>query len=226
MSAIVPAARIVLCLAVVGGGFLVAGPVSAQVQSVEEWTSQSLNKTGTPAGWEKVLPVLTSAKVEVIANGAERVLHLKSTGDHSIIAKDLSGVNLAATPWLEWTWRVDALPRGANLEKKEQGDSAAEIHLVWKAGNRILGYAWDETLSLERFFENPRQAGVYFLIVTSGKAQPGKWISMKRHVIEDYKKVFNAEPPGPPDRIAISIDSNQTRSTAESYIGAIRFRGR
>ena len=119
---------------------------------------------------------------------------------------------------------MDELPRGANLENKELGDSAVEIHLAWKASNVTLGYAWDETLALERFFENPRKAGVHFLIVTSGKAQPGKWVSVKRDVAADYRKVFKAEPPGSPDQIAISIDSNQTRSTAESYVGAIRFR--
>ena len=224
MNGIVPAARIVLalCLVMVSGGLLAVRPAAAQVRSVEEWTNQPLNVKGAPAGWKRVF--LFPANVEVVASGAERVLHLKSAGDHSIIAKDLSGVDLAATPWLEWAWRVDELPRGANLEKNDQSDSAVEIHLVWKAGNVTLGYAWDETLGLEHFFENPRRSGVHFLIVTSGKAQPGTWISVKRDVVADYRKVFNAEPPGPPDRIAISIDSNQTRSRAESYVGAIRFR--
>ena len=225
MIGIVPAARSVLawCL-VVGGCLLAVGPVAAQIRPVEEWTSQPLNKTGVPAGWKRVF--LFPAKVEVVANGAERALHLESAGDHSIIARDLGGVNLAETPWLEWTWRVDELPRGANLAKKDLADSAIEIHLVWKAGHATLGYAWDETLDLERSFENPRQGSVHFLIVTNGTAQPGKWITLKRQVVEDYRKVFKAEPPGPPDQIAISIDSNQTRSRAESYVGPIRFRAR
>jgi hypothetical protein len=207
---------------VVSGCVLTDRPAEAQARPVEEWTSQPLDVKGVPAGWKRIL--LFPANVEVVAVGGERALHLKSVRDHSIIAKDLRGVDLAVTPWLEWTWRADELPRGANLEKKELADAAVEIHLAWKAGNVTLGYAWDETLEPERFFENPRQPRVHFVIVTSGKARPGAWVSVKRDVVADYRKVFKAEPPGPPDQIAISIDSNQTRSRAESYVGAIRFR--
>jgi len=60
--------------------------------------------------------------------------------------------------------------------------------------------------------------------VTSGKARPGEWISETRDVVADHRMIYGTEPSGAPDPIAISIDSNQTRSKAESFIGAIKFR--
>ena len=41
-------------------------------------------------------------------------------------------------------------------------------------------------------------------------------------VREDYKRLFGEEPENP-RLISISIDSNDTRSTAESLIGLIQF---
>jgi hypothetical protein len=218
---------------------LLAPWVAAQVRPVEDWTSQPLNARGVPAGWKKLPDVLTFAQraalsifsearydFAVVASGPERALHLKSADEHSIIVKNLAGVDLKATPILDWTWRVDVLPQGGNLSKNDQSDSAAELHLFWKTGDRTIGYAWDETLPVEKEFKNPRRKEVRFLIVTSGKARPGEWIRVTRDVMADHQTIYGVEPSGPPDRIAISIDSNQTRSTAEAYIGAIRFRAR
>ena len=196
--------------------------IEAQVKSVEDWASQPLNVKGAPVGWSKLF--LFSANVETVAQGGEQVLRLKSASDHSIIARAIGAVDLAATPVLEWKWRVDELPRGANLKVSEQSDSAVEIHLVWEASKRTLGYAWDETLPVGDVFPSPRKSGVNFLIVTSGKARPGEWIAVTRNVVDDHMQVFKTKPAGPPDQIAISIDSNQTRSSAEAFIGAIRFR--
>jgi hypothetical protein len=216
--------------------FLLVRWVDAQVRPVEDWTSQPPNAKGVPTGWKKLPDVLPFVQrqvmralpanydFEVVANGAERALHLKSAGDHSIIVKELTGVDLTTTPLLEWTWRVDVLPQGANLNKKDQSDSAAELHIVWKTGERTIGYSWDETLPVDFEFKNPRRTEVRFLIVTSGKARPSEWIRVTRNVASDHRKIYGTDPSGPPDQIAISVDSNQTGSTAESFLGAIRFR--
>jgi len=198
--------------------------VDAQVRPVEDWSSQPVDVTGVPAGWSRV-SFIFAANFTVKVERGERVLHLRSRDDHSIISKELGGIDLAATPVLEWRWRVDEVPRGANLSRNDRSDSAVEIHLGWKADRRTLGYAWDETLPAGGPpFENPRKRGVHFLIVTSGPARPGTWVTVARNVVNDHVAAFGRPPARPPDLIAISIDSNQTHSTAEAYVGAIRFR--
>jgi hypothetical protein len=174
--------------------------------------------------------VLSEARndFEIVASGSGNALRMKSDNEHSIIVKELGGLqlDLADTPLLEWTWRADVLPRGADLGVRSRSDSAAELHVVWSDARRQIGYSWDETRLLGSFFENPRFARVVFLIASSGRARPGEWISVTRDVVADYQRIYRSEPPGPPDRIAISIDSNQTRSTAEAHIGPIAFRAR
>jgi len=232
---------------------LLVNSVDAQlVRVVENWTNHQLNAKATqqgnqgeafvPAGWKELPDTLSLVdglamraaitskySFEIGANGSEKVLHLKSISEHSTIVKDLRGfdLDLAKTPLLNWKWRVEMLPKGADLSNRDRSDSAAEIHLVWRAAGRMIGYAWDEALPVGHQFDGPRappRVRVRFFIVGSGTALLGQWLEVTRDVREDYRRAYNAEPPGPPDQIAISIDTNQTKSTAESFIGAITFR--
>ena len=51
----------------------------------------------------------------------------------------------------------------------------------------------------------------------------GKWLTERRNVVEDYAKIYG-EFPDNPGAITISIDTNDTHSTAESFMGPIVFR--
>jgi hypothetical protein len=223
-------------------GLVLAPWVSAQSVVVEDWLGHQQNAIGVPTGWKKLTDELPFVKrkaaeallgnsydLEIVSDGPLRALRLRSANDHPIIVKDLNGVDLTKTPLLSWEWKMVVLPKGADLSKNEKSDSAAEILVVWKSKGQMLGFAWDETLPLGHRFAGPRAVHgttVKFVVVGSGNTQLGQWTSVTRDVLDDYRKSFNAEPPGPPDRIAISIDSNQTHSTSESFIGPIRFHAR
>ena len=56
-----------------------------------------------------------------------------------------------------------------------------------------------------------------------GAKDLGKWLTERRNVADDYTKIFG-EIPDDPKAITISIDSNDTQSTAESFMGPIVFR--
>jgi hypothetical protein len=61
------------------------------------------------------------------------------------------------------------------------------------------------------------------VVVRSGAAELGTWITERRNVAEDFKRIYGSEPE-PPAVLSIAIDSNDTRSTAESFIGPLLFR--
>ena len=46
----------------------------------------------------------------------------------------------------------------------------------------------------------------------------------RSNVLEDYKKIYGEAPGEDVGAISISIDSNDTHSSAESYFGEILFR--
>ena len=59
----------------------------------------------------------------------------------------------------------------------------------------------------------------------SGSEDVGKWLTERRNVAEDYAMIVG-ESPDDPRVITISIDSNDTHSMAESFMGPIVFRAR
>lgn len=65
---------------------------------------------------------------------------------------------------------------------------------------------------------------VTYIVVRSGYDELGQWITEQRNVREDYKRIFDEEPEEI-GYISLSIDSNDTDSRAEAFIGPILFRG-
>ena len=57
-----------------------------------------------------------------------------------------------------------------------------------------------------------------------GGSGPGEWHTESRNVCEDYKKIYSEEPAEPVGAVSVAIDSNDTKSTAESYVGEILFK--
>jgi hypothetical protein len=60
------------------------------------------------------------------------------------------------------------------------------------------------------------------VVVRSGPADVGKWVSERRNVAEDFRKIYG-EAPDDPAGLSISIDSNDTGSMSESFVGPLAF---
>ena len=60
------------------------------------------------------------------------------------------------------------------------------------------------------------------IVLQSGPEKLGEWIWEKRNIYEDYKTLFGKEPPKA-NLISIYINSQHTKTRAESYFGEIYF---
>ncbi len=103
---------------------------------------------------------------------------------------------------------------------------AAQLYVVWPRfpalfRSRIIGYVWDGTTPAGTIVKSQKTGTV----MRSGSEDLGKWLTERRNVAEDYARIFG-ESAEDPRVITISIDSNDTHSTAESFIGPIVFRSR
>jgi hypothetical protein len=63
---------------------------------------------------------------------------------------------------------------------------------------------------------------VTYIVVRSGSNDLGKWITERRNVVEDFRTIYG-EPPDNPSALSLSIDSDDTRSSADSLIGPTVF---
>ena len=213
------------------GGLLVAAmALAADVVVIEDWMTDAASRRGIPSGWiGEAFGRRADYDFTIEQQGDGRVLHLQSRNEHSTIARDITGkVNLKETPILEWTWKATILPTGGDLRRKEATDMAAQLYVVWPRfpallRSRIIGYVWDATTPVTTLVQSQKTGTVTFVVMRSGLGDLGKWVTERRNVAEDYAKIFG-EFPDDPGAITISIDSNDTHSTAESFVGPIVFR--
>ena len=163
----------------------------------------------------------------MVEQDGQRAVQMKSASDSSNVNKDIRGkVRLAETPILEWTWKVAALPKGADARRAATDDEAAQLYVVWPRfpealRSQIIGYIWDTTAPVGSVFKSQKSGTVTYVVVRSGPADLGKWVTERRDVREDFKRIYG-EAPEDPGGISFGIDSDDVKGTAESYIGADR----
>jgi hypothetical protein len=201
---------------------------AADVSLVEDWSQRVLGAKGIPAGWSKYeTPGGRPAYDFTLAEDeGHKALRLKSHNDHSTITKEIR-VSLRATPILEWRWKVLKLPAGADIRKKETSDLTGHIFVIWPRfpamlRSRLIGYIWDTAAPAQTVEKSRKGGNVIFFILRSGPQDLGRWLTERRNVYEDYRRAFGEDPEDPP-AIALSIDTNDTRSEAEALIGRIIF---
>jgi hypothetical protein len=196
---------------------------------IEDWSHAPPGGKGIPRGWAGQSWGRPEYDFTVVEDDGRRALHLKSRNERSTITRDIRGrVDLRATPVLEWSWKAVALPGGGDARRKETTDQAAQLYVVWPrfpeaVRSRIIGYAWDTATPAGAILRSQKTGTVTYIIVRSGAADLGRWITERRNVADDYRRIYG-EDAAEPGAISLSIDSNDTHSTAESFFGSILFR--
>jgi Protein of unknown function (DUF3047) len=195
---------------------------------IEDWRSYPLGTRGIPGGWKEQTWGKPAYDLEIVSDNGQPVLHLRSKSDNSTISRDLkASVDLNETPILEWRWKVITLPSGGNACQKSTDDEAAQVYVVWLRSpeavrSRIIGYVWDSTAPAGTICKSQKTATVTYVVLRSGSDGLGKWITERRNVVEDFRKIYG-EAPDKPTALSLGIDSDDTRSSADSFIGPTVF---
>ena len=195
---------------------------------VEDWSTQPQGKTGIPEGWKGQSWGSPKYDFRIETVDGRKVLHLKSDGDSSAVSKEVK-VDVKTWQILEWSWRVTKLPAGGDARKSATDDEAAQIYVVFPrfptaVRSRIIAYIWDTTAPVGSIFKSEKTGTVTYVVVRSGSSDLGRWITERRNVFEDFKKIYGDGPSEDAGVISVLIDSNDTRSSAESFVGEILFR--
>jgi DUF3047 family protein len=196
---------------------------------VEDWSKYAVGTKGVPGDWKPQQWGSPKYDFTVVAADTHKALHMRSANEGSTISREIAGrVNLKETPVLEWSWKVAALPAGGNSCRKPTDDQAAQLYVVWprfprEVRSRIIGYVWDTTAPVGTICKSEKSGTVTYVVVRSGPADLGKWLTERRNVVEDFRKIYG-EDPDSPGALSVAIDSNDTGSTSESFMGTIAFR--
>jgi DUF3047 family protein len=202
---------------------------AADVVVVEDWSKHPVGAKGIPNDWKGQNWGSPAYDFTIVDDGGRRALHMKSKDEGSTVSKEIKGkVNVKDMPVLEWSWKVVGLPKGGDARKKDTDDEAAQVYVTWRrfpeaVRSRIIGYVWDSTAPAGTVVKSEKTGTITYVVVRSGAVELGQWLTERRNVREDFRKIYGEEPENP-DAISISIDSNDTHSTAECLIGTILFR--
>jgi len=117
----------------------------------------------------------------------------------------------------------------ADIRVKERDDAAASLYLFFgDPGGALnpktvptLGYVWtSDKLSVESVVQNPAWSGtVRSIVVQSGEANMGTWLTESRNILEDFERAFGTLPPDRIHAIVLLTDNDQTAQPVEAYYG-------
>jgi len=120
------------------------------------------------------------------------------------------------------------LPAGGYACQKSTDDQAAQVYVAWlrapeSVRSRIIGYVWDSTAPHGTICKSQKTSTVTYIVLRSGSDELGKWITERRNVVEDFRTIYGEAPDDNPSALSLSIDSDDTRSSADSLIGPTVF---
>ncbi|MGW8270918.1 MAG: DUF3047 domain-containing protein [Burkholderiales bacterium] len=198
-----------------------------------------------PEGWKPwiILPGKRMTEYRLVEAGGRVALEADAERAASGLVRVLR-VDPRSHPFLEWDWRVPALPSGADPRIATREDAAARVIVSFHgdlekldfadraqlrfakalSGQALpyatLMYIWANALPVGTVVRNPHTARVRMIVVDSGTRGLGEWIHLRRNLREDYRRAFGEDPW---DVVAIGVmtDSDNTRGSARAYYGDI-----
>lgn len=194
---------------------------SPNILSIAKFSSL---KEGTlPSEWE-IKEWKGKADIQVVKDNTTYALRMRSMNTLVAIHKKIS-LDIKDYPMLNWQWKVTKMPVGGDVRKKDTNDQAGQIYVIFpkfpsQINSRMVGYIWDTNAPVGIDVTSQKRSTVKYIVVESGANNLGKWLIEKRNVYNDYKRLFNEEPPMV-GSIALMIDSDNTKTNSEGFFGDI-----
>jgi hypothetical protein len=197
------------------------------------WEVLSLGSTKTPTEFKFVDDggtVVVKAHAEAAASGLNHRVKF----------------DIKSAPIIQFRWKVASLIEGADNKIASKEDSPVRIVLGFdgdkskltlgektksllarSATGKELPYAqliyvWANKYPVGTVIANPHTKRVQMVVAVSGAAEVGKWVTLSRNVVDDFKLAFGEEP-GPMTDVGIMTDTDNTGATVDAWYGDIRF---
>jgi hypothetical protein len=179
-----------------------------------------------PPGWKTRSDQASAERVYRITDeNGERFLRAVAHGESVQIGIPVA-FDPTDHPWLTWRWRASELPAGADEREAATNDSAAGVYVVFKGGfagllPRALKYVWSTRAPRGTAVPSPRYPNARIVVLESGADPTPRWHVETVNVLEDYRRLFHAEPSAA-QGIALLTDADNTGSRAAADYGDIR----
>ena len=180
-------------------------------------------QSGDSEGWEE-REFEGETRYRVVEVDGRRVLEADSDATASCLYLERD-IDLAATPILEWSWRIEKPLAVADERIKDGDDFAARIYVVapgegWFGMPRAINYVWTNRADVGDAWPNPFASEVMMVSVDTGDADAGTWRTHRRDVRADFRRLFGMEVEEL-EGIAVMTDSDNSGQSARAWYGEI-----
>lgn len=189
-----------------------------------------------------------ATRFELTTIGGRNAIQATAVKSMALLTRQVT-VDLDQTPVLCWQWRVSSALRTADITRKAGDDQAARIYIGLKLpassmsqgtrtkvalarakGGRsvpdgVINYVWDNRLPIGTVRPNVYTERARVVVMRSGNAEAGQWVSERRDVATDIAGQFNTRA-GRITSVAISSDTDNTGEAVTAAFANLHFVGR
>lgn len=175
--------------------------------------------------WRKV-PIWREASYTLASVGEGVAIRAVAEGASAVLARGVE-IDIETCPVIEWTWRVDSLPSEADLASRRAEDVAASLSLAFGDPGAFTNpdpvptvrYVWATDGNAEgEVIDSPYFPGtIHSLVVESGPARLGEWVTVRRDLLADFGAVFGGVPDEDLQVIALFTDSDHGEDRVEAF---------
>lgn len=197
-------------------------------------------------GWQRVsmAAAYDTTSYKLVRSEQGIVLRARSnTGASGVGTR--ARIDLSTHPIMEWQWKVEDIVHKGKAGVKGRHDFPARIYISFDydglslfnrlkltalralgfeaVPRRSLSYAWSNRVPRDTVVRSPYVEWLRQIAVRSGSTHVGTWVTERRNVRADYRRVFGEDPP-PVTGIALMTNTEHTGEPVTSYYGDIVFR--
>jgi hypothetical protein len=203
---------------------LILGAGPGSTVRVDNWDVYTAGPLELSAEWRRYPPERATLKQPpaIVLDAGRPVLELTTAGEAVRIGRALK-IDLGKTPWLVWDWKPLVLPEGGDVRNLKRNDQAGRVMVAFEGMKGML-YVWDTSAPVGTEVR-PDELELFqrvLIVVRSGPAELGQWLSERRNVVDDFRRLFGGEPP-PIKLVGVESHSNDTRTRTSIRFGRLLF---
>jgi len=226
-------------LLLLGGAPHAAGPLLAPPAGAADQPAAPWHVVGLP---HQTKPF---TRFGVVTLDGQRVLRVEAVASYGNLVHGLN--EDVGKHQLAWRWRLEQPPTGADLRKRDGDDigikvcamfdlATSAVPFVERQVLRIarmrstellpaasICYVWDTQLAPGTVLDNAFTRRIRQIVLRGPETPAGGWVSERRDVWADFKRLFGDESEAVPPLVGVAIgaDADNTQSRSLAYVGPI-----
>ena len=174
------------------------------------------------------------------------VVKAESRGSSSGLTREVT-IDPKMYPVVEWRWKVGNVLKNGDVTQKAGDDYPARLYITFEYDSDKVGffekakyetarffygqyppigainYIWESQSPVGTIVANPFTDRVQMIVMESGQAKVGQWVTESRNIYEDYQTAFGEDPPMI-SGVAVMTDTDNTQESAVAWFGDIVFK--